>query len=73
MLIQKCFWKSTVIKKLEQEVIQEENQQADHNILQAQIAKLPGIENFLPFNKFIKLANKVIDNKDTDIFTSVVD
>ena len=24
--IQKCFWKSIVIKKLEQEVIQEENQ-----------------------------------------------
>ena len=33
--IQKCFWKSTVIKKLDQEVIQEENQQADRDALQA--------------------------------------
>jgi hypothetical protein len=71
--IQKCFWKSIVIKKPEQEVIQEENQQADRDVLQAQIAELPGITDPLSLNEFIELANEVIDNRDTDIFASVVE
>jgi hypothetical protein len=48
--IQKCFWKSTVIKKPEQGVIQEENQQVDRDALQAQIAELPGIKDPLSLN-----------------------
>jgi hypothetical protein len=71
--IQKCFWKSTVIKKLEQEVIQEENQQADRDALQAQITELPGIGDPLSLNEFIEPADEVIDDEDTDIFASVVD
>ena len=73
MSIQKCFWKSTVIKKPEQEVIQEENQQADYDILQAQITQLPGIQDPLPLNEFIELVNEVVDDEDIDIFSSVVD
>jgi hypothetical protein len=71
--IEKCFWKSTVFKKPEQEVIQEESQQADRDALQAQIAELPGIEDPLPLNEFIEPANEVIDDEDIDIFASVVD
>ena len=71
--IQKCFWKSTIIKKQEQEVIQEENQQADRDALQAQITELPGIEDPLSLNEFIELADEVIDDEDGDIFASVVD
>ena len=70
--IQKCFWKPTIIKKLEQEVIQE-NQQADRDALQAQITGLPGIEDPLSLNEFIEPADEVIDDEDGDIFASVVD
>ncbi|ODQ69032.1 hypothetical protein LIPSTDRAFT_31013 [Lipomyces starkeyi NRRL Y-11557] len=71
--IEKCFWKSTVFKKPEQEVIEEESQQADRDAIQAQIAELPGIEDPLPLNEFIEPVNEVIDDEDIDIFASVVD
>jgi hypothetical protein len=52
--IQKCWWRSTVIKKpvVEGEVIEEDNSAAERAELQAQIASFP-IKDPLSLNEFL--------------------
>jgi hypothetical protein len=73
--IKRCWWKSTLIKKPEEpigELIAEDDQSTERAELQAQITQLP-IKNPLSLNEFLTLNNKVIIDKDEDIFVSVVD
>ena len=71
--IQKCWWKSTVIKKPKEVIIEDNNQQADQDDLEAQINTLPGIVDPLTIAEFIQPAAEVIDDQDGDIFRSVVE
>ena len=71
--IQKCWWKSTVVKKPVGQEIVDDNQQPDRDELQAQIQELPGITNRLSINEFIQPAGEVVDDEDQDIFASVVE
>jgi hypothetical protein len=64
-----------LIKKPEEpigELITEDNQSTERAELQAQITQLL-IKNPLSLNEFLTLNNKVIIDKDKDIFVSVVD
>lgn len=71
--IQKCWWKSTVVKKPVGQEIVEDTQQPDQDELQAQIQELPGIADRLSINEFIQPAGEVVDDDDQDIFASVVE
>ena len=75
--IQKCWWKSTVIKKPEGvEVITEEDQQAERAELQEQIEQLPlpakGEERMSLYD-FINPDTETIIDDDRDVFASVVE
>jgi hypothetical protein len=59
-------------KDIAGEPIAEDDKAAKQTELQAQITQLP-IENPLPLNKFLNLANETVVDKDKDIFISVVD
>jgi hypothetical protein len=71
--IQKCWWKSTVVKKLVGQEIVKDNQQPDRDKLQAQIQELPGITDRLSINEFIQPAGEIVEDEDEDIFASVVE
>lgn len=71
--IQKCCWKSTVVKKSVGQEIVENNQQPDRDELQAQIQELPGITDRLSINEFIQPADEIVDDEDQDIFAFVVE
>ena len=71
--IQKCWWKSTVIKKPKEITIEDDNQQADRDDLETQINTLPGITDPLTIAEFIQPTAEVIDDQDGDIFISVVE
>ena len=71
--IQRCFWKSTVFKKPVNIDILDSDEQADRDVLQAQITELPMIEDPLSLNEFIDPLWEVIEDNNTDIFTSVVE
>jgi hypothetical protein len=77
--IQKCFWKSTVLQKPIDEAtisivtaatIEDQTERIE---LQAQITALPGITDPLAINDFIEPINEIIEDRDEDIFTSVVE
>ena len=76
--IQKCQWKSIVIKKPEELRVDEINQQyqREQDELQAQITQLPNIEQALPLNEFIQAAGEVVEDNilatDKEIFNRVV-
>jgi hypothetical protein len=69
--IQRCWVKSTLIKKPQEPVV-EDNQVTDRAELQAQIAQLP-IENPLPLNEFLNPNEEAVIDEDEDIFASVVE
>jgi hypothetical protein len=71
--IQKCWEKSTLVKKTVGQEIVEDNQQADRDELQAQIQELPGITDCLSINEFIQPAGEIAIDEDQDIFASVVE
>ena len=81
--IQRCWWKSILIKKptpeelaqmteLEGDTIIVDNGSADRIELRDQIAQLP-IENPLSLDEFLNPEDETIVDEDEDIFTSVVD
>ena len=73
--IQRCWWKSTLIKKPEEpigELIAEDDQSTERAELQAQIAQLL-IKNPLSLDEFLNPEDEVIVDKDDDIFTTVVE
>ena len=77
--IQKCWWKSTIIKKPEDQVEQDiaTQDQRDRDELQAQIAQLP-ITNPLPVDEFIQLDGEVIKKilkiaEESEIFEQIVE
>lgn len=66
--IQKCWWKSTIIKRPDdqtEEDIASQDQQ-DRDELQAQIAQLPHIIEPISVNEFIQLGSEVIE-EDTEV------
>jgi hypothetical protein len=80
--IQRCWWKSTLIKnptpenlaqmaELEGDTIVVDDGSADRIELQDQITQLP-IENLLSLDKFLNLEDEKIVDEDEDIFISVV-
>jgi hypothetical protein len=80
--IQKCWWKSTLIKKptpeelvqmadLEGDTIIVDTGSADRIELRDQITQLP-IENLLSLDEFLNPEDEIIVDEDEDIFTSVV-
>jgi hypothetical protein len=74
--IQKCWWKSTLIKKpipgeLEEDTIVVDDGSADRIELRDQIAQLP-IENPLSLDEFLNPEDEIIVDEEEDIFTSVV-
>ena len=60
--IQKCWWKSTVIKKPKEITIEDDNQQADRDDLKTQINTLPKITDPFRIAEFIQLTTEVINN-----------
>jgi hypothetical protein len=75
--IQRCWWKSTLIKKptpeeLEGDTIIVDDGSADRIELQDQITQLL-IENPLSLDEFLNPEDETIADEDEDIFTSVVD
>jgi hypothetical protein len=78
--IQKCWWKSTIIQKLEdqpEEDIATQDQQ-DRDELGAQIAQLPSITEPLSVDEFIQLGSEVIEEdaevaEESEIFEQVVE
>jgi len=81
--IQKCWWKSTIIKKPDNQAEdiasqEQQDQDQDRDELQAQIAQLPNIADLLSVNEFIQLGSEEIedDNEGADeyeIFQQVVE
>jgi hypothetical protein len=69
--IKRCWRKSTVIKKPE-EPVTEDDEAAERAELQEQIAQLP-IENPLSLNEFLNPVDEIVIDEDDDIFISVVD
>jgi hypothetical protein len=80
--IQRCWWKSTLIKKptpkdllqiaeLDGDTIIVDDGSADRIELQDQIAQLP-IENLLSLDEFLNPEDETIVDEDEDIFISVV-
>ena len=72
--VQRCWYKSTVVKKPVEEAITDENlaeEQAEQIELQAQVEALPDIEP-LSIAEFIEPTSERIDDEDGDIFESVV-
>ena len=78
--IQKCWWKSTIIKKpvdQTQDLVNQQDQVLATE-LQAQIAQLPGLANPLTVNEFIQLESEVVKDQveegDGDqVFEDLVD
>ena len=71
--VQRCWYKSTVIKKPAEEAIIDDNlvqEQAKRIELQAQVEALPDIEP-LSIAEFIEPMSERIDDEDGDIFESV--
>ena len=71
--VQRCWYKSTVIKK-PKEAVTDDNlaqEQAEQIELQAQVKALPDIEP-LSIAEFIEPVSERINNEDGDIFESVV-
>ena len=59
-MIQKCQQKSTVLKKPKEIAVEDDNQQADRDDLEAQINALPGIIDSLIIAEFIQPTIEVI-------------
>ena len=79
--IQKCWWKSTIIKKPDdqaEDIASQEQQEHDRDELQAQITQLPNITDPLSVNEFIQLGSEEIEEDDEganehEIFEQVVE
>lgn len=69
--IQRCQYKSTLIKRLE-EPIAEDNQVTEQAELHACITQLQ-LDNPLSLIEFLALDNKVVKDEDDDTFASVVE
>src|SRR5438270_60723 len=72
--IQRCWYKSTIIKKPTKEIDIDDNlaqEQAERIELQVQVEALPNIEP-LSIAKFIEPMSERIDDEDGDIFELVV-
>ena len=72
--IQKCFWKSTITTKPNDNTdnLESSVQDLDIDELRAQIAQLPGMIDPLSVEEFIEIPEEVIDDNDDDITTAVV-
>jgi hypothetical protein len=66
--IQKCWWKSTIIRRPDDHVEEDiaSQDQPDRDELQAQIAQLPYITEPISVNEFIQLGSEVIE-EDTEV------
>jgi hypothetical protein len=74
--IQKCWWKSTCIKKPTEEEEIEDDQEAERAELQEQLALLPTPnkgEEHLSIDDFINPTDETIVDDDINIFASVVE
>lgn len=71
--IQKCWWKSTIIKKPVDQDINNQSLQQEQDDLKAQMAQLPDITELLSVDEYINLPNKEVEDEEEDIFESVVD
>jgi hypothetical protein len=66
--IQKCWWKSTIIKRPDDQAEEDtaSQDQQDRDELQTQIAQLPHITEPISVNEFIQLGSEVIE-EDTEV------
>ena len=71
--IQKCWWKSTIIKKPVDQEVTDQSLQQDRDKLQAQMARLPNISDLLSVDEYIQLPNEGVEDEEEDIFESIVD
>jgi hypothetical protein len=72
--IQQCFWKATIIKRLVPiDNVEPDDTSAEIDELQAQIASLPYIDDYMSVQEFIDPAEELIDDQDDDIMASVID
>ena len=71
--IQKCWWKSTIIKKPVDQEVEDQYLQQERDKLQAQILQLPNISELLSVDKYIHLLNEVVEDEEEDVFESIVD
>jgi hypothetical protein len=71
--IQKCFWKSTITTKPDDNMDNLESvQDLDMDELRAQIAQLPRVIDPLSVEEFIEVPEEVIDDNDDDVTAAVV-
>lgn len=75
--IQKCWWKSTCIKKpVGEEDTQQDIGQDERSDLEEQLAQLPPLaegEERIPLNEFIDPESEVVVDEDGDIFDTVIE
>ena len=71
--IQKCWWKSTIIKKPVDQEVEDQYLQQERDKLQAQILQLPNISELLSVDEYISLPNEVVEDEEEDVFESIVD
>jgi hypothetical protein len=71
--IQKCWWKSTIIKKPVDQEVEDQYLQQERDKLQAQILQLPNISELLSVDEYISLPNEVVEDEEEDIFESIID
>jgi hypothetical protein len=71
--IQRCFAKSTVVKKPVEVEFREVDEVASQEALQAQMAQISGIQELLTVEEFINPAAEEIDDLDEDIMEAIVE
>jgi hypothetical protein len=70
--IQKCFWKSTITTKPDDNMDNLESaQDLDMDELRAQIAHLPRMIGPLSVEEFIEVPDEVIDDNDDDVTAAI--
>ncbi len=71
--IEKCFWKSTCIKKPVDAVLKDPQQVEERAQLQVQILSIPNLSNLIPIDQFIQPAEEQIVDQVKDITEALVE
>jgi hypothetical protein len=71
--IQRCFVKSTVVKKPVEIKVREVDEIADQEALQAQMAQIPGVQDLLTVEEFVNPPAKEINDLDEDIIEAIIE
>ena len=72
-MIAHYFVKSTIVKRALERGPTNDDDIADQEALQAQIAEVPGVQDPLPIEEFINPAVEEIMDKDEDIIEAIIE